>query len=425
MKFAGKEEHFELRCFGCKQTYNIDDYGKFYQCAKCGNLLEIRIISKYSSKAKQLRQGLWKYIDSIPLWDDKNIVSIPEGWTSFVECRNAAKILGLKSFFVKFEGLNPTGSFKDRGMTVGVSKAIEQRYKSTMCASTGNTSASLAAYSSRAGIKCIVLVPKGKIAMGKIAQAIAYGAEIYQVEGNFDDSLRVAREICEKDSKILLLNSLNPFRIEGQKTVAFEIVEQLGSMPDYVVLPVGNGGNISAAWKGFKEVSEFGIEGSIGAHSSGNLPKMMAVQAEGAAPIARAFKAGKRDSIDPVLDPHTDASAINIGSPVSWMKTLAAIYESGGIADYVSDEEIFAAQKFLASKEGLFVEPASAAPIAYLLKLARAGKSDEYEAMKNSTVVSICTGNGLKDPNAVLKGVRPDQLQTISADAKSLQKILA
>jgi len=426
MKFAGKEEHFELRCFGCKQTYNIDDYGKFYQCAKCGNLLEILIISKYSSKAKQLRQGLWKYIDHIPLWDDKNIISIPEGWTSFVECRNAAKILGLKSFFVKFEGLNPTGSFKDRGMTVGVSKAIEQGYKSTMCASTGNTSASLAAYSSRAGIKCIVLVPKGKIAMGKIAQAIAYGAEIYQVEGNFDDSLRVAREICEKDSKILLLNSLNPFRIEGQKTVAFEIAEQLGGrMPDYVVLPVGNGGNISAAWKGFKELSESGIEGSIGAHSSGNLPKMMAVQAEGAAPIARAFKAGKRDSIDPVLDPHTGASAINIGSPVSWMKTLAAIYESGGIADYVSDEEIFAAQKFLASKEGLFVEPASAAPIAYLLKLARAGKSDEYEAMKNSTVVSICTGNGLKDPNAVLKGVSPDQLQTISADAKYLQKILA
>ena len=382
MKFAKKEEHFELRCFNCKQSYNIDDYGKFYQCAKCGNLLEIQMISNYSSGVKQERQGLWKYIDRIPLWDDKNIVSIPEGWTSFVECRNAAKILGLRSFFVKFEGLNPTGSFKDRGMTVGVSKAIEQGYKTTMCASTGNTSASLAAYSSRAGIKCIVLVPKGKIAMGKIAQAIAYGAEIYQVEGNFDDSLRVAREICEKDSKILLLNSLNPFRIEGQKTVAFEIAEQLGHMPDYVVLPVGNGGNISAAWKGFNEISEFGINDSINPYSAGKLPKMMAVQAEGAAPIARAFKVGKRDSIDPVLDPHTDASAINIGSPVSWMKTLAAIYESGGIADYVSDEEIFAAQKFLASKEGLFVEPASAAPIAYLLKLARAGKSDEYEAMK-------------------------------------------
>ena len=260
MKFAKKEEHFELRCFNCKQSYNIDDYGKFYQCAKCGNLLEIHMISNYSSGVKQERQGLWKYIDRIPLWDDKNIVSIPEGWTSFVECRNAAKILGLRSFFVKFEGLNPTGSFKDRGMTVGVSKAIEQGYKTTMCASTGNTSASLAAYSSRAGIKCIVLVPKGKIAMGKIAQAIAYGAEIYQVEGNFDDSLRVAREICEKDSKILLLNSLNPFRIEGQKTVAFEIAEQLGRVPDYVVLPVGNGGNISAAWKGFNEISEFGIE---------------------------------------------------------------------------------------------------------------------------------------------------------------------
>jgi threonine synthase len=425
MEFPKKKEHFELRCFGCKTIYEIDDYGKFYHCAKCGNLLEIHKVSNYSSGVKQKRHGVWRYIDLIPLWDEKNIISLSEGWTNLVECRNVAKIFGFKSLFVKFEGLNPTGSFKDRGMTVGVSKAIEQGYKSTMCASTGNTSASLGAYSSRAGIRCIVLIPKGKIALGKIAQAIAYGAEIYQVEGNFDDSLRVASEICEKDNKILLLNSLNPFRIEGQKTVAFEIVEQLGRVPDYVVLPVGNGGNISAAWKGFKELFDDGIEDIVGAHSGKSLPKMMAVQAEGSAPIARAFKAGKRDSIVPVINPHTEASAINIGSPVSWMKALAAIYDSGGIADYVSDEEIFVAQKLLASKEGLFVEPASAAPIAYLSKLARAGNSDEYDGMKNSIVVSICTGNGLKDPNALLKGVSPDQLQTISADAKSLQKILA
>ncbi|MDG6999466.1 MAG: threonine synthase, partial [Nitrososphaerota archaeon] len=301
----------------------------------------------------------------------------------------------------------------------GVSKAIEQGYKSTMCASTGNTSASLSAYSSRAGIKCIVLVPKNKIALGKIAQAIAYGAEIYQVEGNFDDSLRIARELCENDNRMLLLNSLNPFRIEGQKTVAFEIIEQLGRVPDHVVLPVGNGGNIAAAWKGFKELFEDGVQ-----MLRERLPRMLAVQAEGSAPIARAFKQGRKDSIDPVMAPHTEASAINIGSPVSWMKAMDAIYDSKGSADYVSDEEIFAAQKLLASKEGLFVEPASAAPIAYLIRLSRSGNTDEFEKVKGSMVVSICTGNGLKDPNALLKGVTPDLLQTISADTKSLRKLL-
>ena len=420
VQFAGKKEHFELRCFGCRTKYPIDDYGKFYQCAECGNLLEIVRLSRYSSDSGQRRPGVWKYIDLIPLWDEKNIVSLSEGWTNLVECRSLAEFLGLGSLYVKFEGLNPTGSFKDRGMTVGVSKAVEQGYKSTMCASTGNTSASLSAYSSRAGIKCIVLVPKNKIALGKIAQAIAYGAEIYQVEGNFDDSLRIARELCEKDNKILLLNSLNPFRIEGQKTVAFEIIEQLGRVPDHVVLPVGNGGNIAATWKGFKELFEDGVK-MLQEH----MPRMLAVQAEGSAPVARAFKQRRKDSIDPVLNPHTEASAINIGSPVSWMKALDSIYDSKGSADYVSDEEIFAAQKLLASKEGLFVEPASAAPIAYLIKLAKSGDSDEYEKVRGSTVVSICTGNGLKDPNALLKGVTPDQLQTISADAKSLQKVLA
>jgi threonine synthase len=423
--FPGKKNHFELRCFNCKAEYEIDDYGKFYHCAKCGNLLEVVKTKNYSGGGAKKRQGVWKYIDLIPLWDEKNIVTLSEGWTSLVECRNLAGILGLKSLYVKFEGLNPTGSFKDRGMTVGVSKAIERGYKSTMCASTGNTSASLSAYSSRAGLRCIVLVPKGKIALGKIAQAIAYGAEIFQVEGNFDDSLKVASEICEKDNRILLLNSLNPFRLEGQKTTAFEISEQLGGkVPDYVILPVGNGGNISAIWKGFKELRDDGVEDILGKHSSETLPRMVGIQAEGAAPIARAFKAGRRD-IDPVMDPHTEASAINIGSPVSWMKSLSAIYDSGGTSDYVSDEEIFQAQKLLASKEGLFVEPASAAPIAYLWKLARAGKGDVYETVKSSTVVSICTGNGLKDPNALLKGVTPDQLKTISADSKSLERILA
>jgi len=310
-------------------------------------------------------------------------------------------------------------------MTVGVSKAKELGYKIAMCASTGNTSASLSAYTARAQIRCIVLVPKGKIAMGKMAQAIAYGAEIYQVEGNFDDSLRVASEICERDNKILLLNSLNPFRIEGQKTVSFEIVEQLGgSMPDFVVLPVGNGGNITAAWKGFSEIFEDGLGGLLGNQLGKTPPMMIGVQAEGAAPIARAFKEGRKDSIEPILNPQTEASAINIGSPISWMKALAAIYDSGGLADSVSDEEIFSAQKLLASREGLFVEPASATPIAYLARIASA-RSDEFDQMKDSVIACICTGSGLKDPNALLKGVKPDQIQTISADTKSLEKVLA
>ena len=421
-----KKDHYTLRCFGCKALYNIDDYGKFYRCKKCGALLEVKRDTFWHREGKRRRysHGVWRYFDLIPLWEESNIISLSEGNTNLIECRSLARKFGLKSLFVKFEGLNPTGSFKDRGMTVGVSKAVELGYKSVMCASTGNTSASLAAYSARANLRCIVLVPKGKIAMGKIAQAIAYGAEIFQVEGNFDDSLKMASKICESDSKILLLNSLNPFRIEGQKTVSFEIVEQLGEVvPDFVVLPVGNGGNITAVWKGFQEIFEIGLESTVGKHIGSRPPRLIGVQAEGAAPIARAFKEGKRDSIIPVEDPHTEASAINIGSPVSWMKSLAAIYESGGSADAVSDEEIFSAQRLLASVEGVFVEPASAAPIAYLAKVSRS-RGREYEEIKDSSVVCICTGNGLKDPNAVLKGVSPELMKTLPVDAVSLERVL-
>ncbi len=450
---GSKKGHYTLRCFGCRAAYDIDEYGKFYRCTKCGNLLEVKRDTTWlrsdrptqqlqdrnfrrerSGTPESLRRpsyssdGVWKYFDLIPLWDEGNIVSLNEGGTNLIECKNIASRFGVRSLYVKFEGLNPTGSFKDRGMTVGVSKAVELGYKSVMCASTGNTSASLAAYSARAHLRCIVLVPKGKIAMGKIAQAIAYGAEIFQVEGNFDDSLRMASKICESDSSILLLNSLNPFRIEGQKTVSFEIVEQLGTtVPDHVILPVGNGGNITAVWKGFSEIFEIGLESMVGKHIGSRPPRLVGVQAEGAAPIARAFRAGRRDSIDPVDDPHTEASAINIGSPVSWMKALAAIYESGGRADSVTDQEIFSAQRLLASSEGIFVEPASAAPIAYLEKVARlrdAEYSQEYQEMKDSKIVCICTGNGLKDPNALLKGISLESLKTISADERSLEKAL-
>ncbi len=426
-KLRSKKDGYALRCFACKETYAIDDYGKFYRCKACGNLLEVkRTGGLKKTRDAGSRLGVWKYLDLIPLWNEKNIISLSEGGTNLVECKNLANLLGLKSLYVKFEGQNPTGSFKDRGMTVGISKAVELGFNTVMCASTGNTSASLAAYSARANLHCIVLVPKGKIAMGKIAQAIAYGAEIIQVDGNFDDSLRVASEICESNHEILLLNSLNPFRIEGQKTTSFELVEQLsGRIPDYVVLPVGNGGNITSIWKGFSEILENGLEDIVGPHRGSKAPRIIGVQAEGAAPIARAFMAGRFDSIHPVMNPHTEASAINIGSPVSWMKALAAIRDSRGSADYVSDEEIFTAQKLLASKEGLFVEPASATPIAYLSKIARIGeRSNEYERIKTSTVVCITTGNGLKDPNALLKDVSPASLRTIPADAKSLETVL-
>ncbi|HYB04131.1 MAG TPA: threonine synthase [Nitrososphaerales archaeon] len=422
-----KRDHFSLQCFSCKTEYKIDDYGKFYHCQKCGDLLEVVLrpgAGKLSFSDKL--PGIWKYMDVLPLWNSANIVSLSEGGTPLLECRNLGRKLGLDALYVKFEGLNPTGSFKDRGMTVGISKAKELGYERTMCASTGNTSASLAAYAAKAQMRCIVLVPKGKIAMGKMAQAIAYGAEIFQVDGNFDDSLRVASDICERDNATLLLNSLNPFRIEGQKTVSFEIVEQLGGgVPDALVLPVGNGGNISAAWKGFTELFHGGLGNLFGIddHRSEG-PRMIGVQAAGAAPIAKAFKEGIEDAIEPVSEPHTEASAINIGSPVSWRKVLSAIYSSKGLADSVTDEEIFSAQQLLASSEGLFVEPASATPIAFLVKSA-GQRSEEFERLKDKVVVCICTGNGLKDPNALLKTIRPDQIQTISADARSLETVLA
>jgi threonine synthase len=425
---SDKRKLFSLRCFACKTEYRIDDYGKFYHCLNCGDLLEVIVLpGEIHLSIRSNFPGIWKYIDLLPLWNEESIVSLSEGGTPLVECKNLEQRFGLSSLYVKFEGLNPTGSFKDRGMTVGISKAKELGYERTMCASTGNTSASLAAYAARAKLRCIVLVPKGKIAMGKMAQAIAYGAEIFQVDGNFDDSLRVASEICEKDNKTLLLNSLNPFRIEGQKTVSFEIVQQLGGiMPDAVVLPVGNAGNISAAWKGFSEIMAVDGVGDLFGNAvlTKAPPRMIGIQAEGASPIARAFKAGRADSIEMVSNPHTEASAINIGSPVSWKKALSAIHASKGIADFVSDEEILAAQRMLASYEGLFVEPASATPIAFLEKLYRE-KSEEYERLKDNTIVCICTGNGLKDPNVFLKEVKPDQLQTISADARSLETILA
>ncbi|MEM4243251.1 MAG: threonine synthase [Candidatus Bathyarchaeia archaeon] len=381
-------------CINCGSKYEIDEI--VYFCRKCGDILEIKYEHGELSKALK-RSGwrntplsVWRYLDFMPIKDASKIVSLNEGGTGLHPCLRLAKHLGLRELYVKNEGENPTGSFKDRGMTVGVTKAVELGVKSVICASTGNTSASLAAYAAKAGIQCAVLIPTGKIAYGKLSQAMIYGAKVIQVRGNFDQALDIVLKLSEKHRTIYLLNSVNPFRIEGQKSLGYEICDQLNQeAPDRVIVPVGNAGNISAIWKGFKEFHELGlIKG---------LPKMTGIQAAGAAPIARAIKTGS-DTIVPVAAPETVATAIRIGAPVSWKKALNAIRESKGTAETVTDEEILSAQKLLARVEGLFVEPASASSIAGLIKLVENGEVD-----KDERIVCVTTGHGLKDPDTAVK----------------------
>jgi threonine synthase len=332
--------------------------------------------------------SVWKYRELLPIEKEKSIVSLAEGGTGLHHCRRLGRKLGLKKLYVKNEGENPTGSFKDRGMTVAISKAKELGKKRVLCASTGNTAASLAAYSARAGMECIVLVPKGKVAGGKMLQVIMHGAKLIQVKGDFDQALEIAMELADKRREFYLMNSINPFRLEGQKTLAFEILDQLGGrVPEVVMLPVGNGGNISAAWKGFTEFRQLKIVK--------DRPRMIGIQAEKAAPIARAVKSGQR-KIRPILNPQTIATAIRIGSPVNWPKVLSAIKESRGTAETVTDRQILEAQKELATLEGIFVEPASAASIAGLKKLSEEGRVGPSE-----TVVCVTTGHGLKDPSVL------------------------
>ena len=369
-----------LRCIDCGREYSEDEVR--YRC-DCGGLLEVVTDLE---KAEDVFDGknvtLWKYESWLPV---KKRVSLDEGGTPLYRLKNLERELGVE-LYAKNEGANPTGSFKDRGMTVGVSKALELGMDKVICASTGNTSASLAAYAAKAGIKAYVLVPSGKIALGKLAQAIIYGAKVVPVKGNFDDALRVVVEASAKLG-VYMLNSINPFRLEGQKTIAFEIYDQFGFVPDNVVLPVGNAGNISAIWKGFKELYAKGI--------TDKLPRMIGIQAEGASPLARAWKTG--EPFKPVEKPETVATAIRIGNPANWRKAWRAVEESGGLFEAVSDEEIFHAQSLLASKEGLFVEPASATPLAGLMKLLESGEIDRGESY-----VLITTGHGLKDPNVVV-----------------------
>jgi len=386
------KHHYTLSCIDCGAEYNPQEV--IYTCRKCGGLLSVeyvksRIPSDLDEIWRKRSLSVWRYLELLPIEDKEKIVSLGEGGTNLNRCSRLSEKLGLKDLYVKNEGENPTGSFKDRGMTVGVTKALELGMKRVTCASTGNTSASLAAYAAKAGLECIVLIPSGKVAFGKLTQAIIHGAKVIQIRGNFDDALRIIQEICRMHP-IYLLNSLNPYRLEGQKTAAFEIWDQRNrQIPDKVIVPVGNAGNISALWKGFKELHELGL--------TENLPEMIGIQAEGAAPIANSMKQGLNE-VKFIEKPETVATAIRIGSPVNWKKAVRAIKESNGLSETVSDREILEAQRLLAQKEGVFVEPASAASIAGLMKLLDMGLIDNDEK-----VVCIVTGHGLKDPNIVLR----------------------
>ncbi len=331
-----------------------------------------------------LRKGLWRGIinefrEHLPEIRDDAIVTLKEGNTPLIEARGLKDILGEVRLLLKFEGLNPTGSFKDRGMTLAVSKAKEGGGKAVICASTGNTSASAAAYAAKAGMKAYVLVPEGSVALGKLSQAMIHGACVIEVRGSFDEALAMVKEITKR-YPVTMVNSLNPFRIEGQKTAAFEVCEHLGHAPTYHFLPVGNAGNITAYWKGYKEYRDKGMVSS--------LPKMMGFQAEGAAPIVL----GR-----PVANPTTVATAIKIGDPASWQGALQAKQESGGTIDMVSDAEILDAYRLVASREGIFCEPASAASVAGAIKMKRHGVLKDGD-----TIVCTLTGHGLKDPDTAI-----------------------
>ncbi|GGG20227.1 threonine synthase [Paenibacillus abyssi] len=342
---------------------------------------------------------LQTYKQYLPINENTPMLTLHEGNTPLVRAENLSAELDLDIYF-KYEGLNPTGSFKDRGMVMAVAKAIEEGSKTIMCASTGNTSAAAAAYAARAGLNCIVLIPNNNIALGKLAQSIIYGAKVIAIDGNFDRALEIVREITAKHP-ITLVNSVNPYRIEGQKTAAFEVSDQLGKAPDYLAIPVGNAGNITAYWKGFKE---YHVMGKIS-----SLPKMIGFEAEGAMAIVKG---------EPILNPETIATAIRIGNPASWDTAVAAAKESQGQINYVNDEEILHAYRTIASREGVFAEPASAASIAGVMKLKREGVFHGGE-----TVVCVLTGNGLKDPNNAINAVTAGPIVVQDSEAAVMEAI--
>ena len=342
-----------------------------------------------------------RYRDYLPVTDSTPTFTLGEGDTPLVRSRSIVSDVGCEELYFKLEGCNPTGSFKDRGMVVAVAKAVEIGGTAIVCASTGNTSASAAAYGAYCGLTTTVFVPKGNVARGKLAQAIAYGARIMLIDGSFDQALDLVREVSEWHSAVLV-NSVNPHRIQGQKTAAFEIVQELGQAPDYVCIPVGNAGNITAYWLGFGEAHSMGWTDAR--------PKILGFQAEGAAPIVKG---------EPVADPVSIASAIRIGNPASWKGALDARDQSGGVIDSVSDAEILEAYRLMAQREGIFCEPASAASVAGLLKL-----SSHALNLKGKKVVCIITGNGLKDPDVAAR-MHPVSMEEYPADLAVLERALS
>ncbi len=348
-----------------------------------------------------------RYKNYLPVTDATPVISLNEGSTPLIHSPRLSEKAGAE-VYLKFEGLNPTGSFKDRGMTVALSKAVERGAHTVICASTGNTSAAAAAYAARAGIRCAVLLPAGKIAAGKLVQAFAYGAKVVAIRGNFDDALRLVREFGNVDG-VAIVNSINPDRIEGQKTASFEIIEELGDAPDIHILPVGNAGNITAYWKGYREFHSAGL--------ATRLPKMVGFQAAGSAPIFYGH----------AVDPHTVATAIRIGNPASWEGANTAVRESCGKIDIVTDEQILDAQQWLASHEGIFVEPASAASVAGLLKCLSPERCEacpfSAALRAGSKIVLTVTGHGLKDPDAPVKhgGFAPVEAD---ADLTAVRRVL-
>ena len=367
--------------------------------------------------------------DRLPLAADARPISLGEGRTPLIRLENIPKMLPVPvELYVKYEGLNPTGSFKDRGMTVAVTQAVHAGSRAIICASTGNTSASAAAYAVRAGIKAFVLIPEGKIAAGKLAQAVMHGAVVIQIKGNFDDGMRLVKEVAQT-APVAIVNSINPYRLQGQKTAAFEIVEALGRAPDYHCLPVGNAGNITAHWMGYSEAAGLATEAHTlpaaqrsynqapllpsplrgGVGGGGTRPRMLGYQASGSAPFLR----GKK-----VENPETVATAIRIGDPQSWHQAWTVQKESGGWFDECTDDEILATQKFLAEKEGVFCEPASAASLCGALRDIRSGK-----IAAGSVVVCTLTGHGLKDPDIAMRDGLKDLIQ-ISAERVAVERVL-
>lgn len=385
-------------CIECGNRY--DTSKKLYTCPDCDSLLEVeldleKVKERVDEKALESEcVSTWKYRPFIPIEDDSRIVSLNEGGTPLYSCDRLAEDIGIDELYVKFEAGNPTGSFKDRGMTVGVTKALEYGVDAVACASTGNTSSSLAAYSAKAGLKCVVLIPSGKVALGKMAQAAIHGAKIIAIKDNFDKALKLIRRLCNEREEFYLLNSVNPFRPQGQKSIGFEISDQLGfETPDRILVPMGNCANIWAIYKGFYEFREVGIVDE--------LPTMVGIQAEGASPVVNAIKKGL-DEVEPDENPETIATAIRIGDPVNGPKALNAIRNTNGTAESVTDEEIIEAQKKLARMEGIGVEPASATSIAGLKKLLESGQIDPDER-----VVCVVTGLILKDPEEAVDVSEP------------------